>query len=99
MLAQASENPNMEEIFKDLLDEEGSEIYVKPIGEYVKTDTSLDFYALSQAALARGEVAIGYRKAGVVDDARNLGGVVINPDKSAKVQFNENDKLIVLSEG
>ena len=34
MLAQASENEHLEEIFKDLLDEEGSEICLRPASDY-----------------------------------------------------------------
>ena len=62
MLAQASENENLAAIFDDLLDEEGSEIYMRPAGDYVALDRPVNFYTVVEAARRRGEVAIGYAR-------------------------------------
>ena len=43
MLAQASENQYLAAIFDDLLDEEGSEIYMRPVGDYVAIDQPVTF--------------------------------------------------------
>lgn len=100
MLAQASENERMAAIFDDLLDEEGSEIYMRPVGDYVGLDQPVNFYTISLAALRRGEVAIGYRRQRPGDaDERNLGGVTVNPPKAAKLDFQPEDRVIVLARG
>ena len=98
MLAQASENPRLSAIFDDLLDEAGSEIYMRPIEDYVAIDREATFYTLTEAARRRGEVAIGYaqRRDGKVD-ARGRGGVVVNPPKTLPVKYIPGDRLIVLA--
>jgi voltage-gated potassium channel Kch len=101
MLAQSSENEHLEAIFKDLLDEEGSEICLKPVETYAPLDEAVSFYDLVDAAAARGEVAIGHhRLASVGDDrGRGLGGIVVNPSKSEKLAYQAGDRLIVLTRG
>ncbi|WEZ83156.1 hypothetical protein P6U16_20125 [Rhizobium sp. 32-5/1] len=98
MLAQASENEHMAAIFDELLDEDGSEIYMRPVSDYVAIDQPINFYTICLAALKRGEVAIGYRRKRADDaDPRSLGGVVVNPVKSEKLLYSEDDRLIVLA--
>ena len=99
MLAQASENRNMAAIFDDLLDEDGSEIYMRDASDYVTLGTPVSFYTITEAARRRGEVAIGHRcvRAGA-DDPRNMGGVVINPTKSGTHTYTAQDKIIVLAQ-
>lgn len=98
MLAQASENELMAQIFDELLDEDGSEIYMRPVTDYIAIDRPVNFYTVTLAALIRGEVALGYSRAGVSGhDPRNMGGVVVNPAKSDKVTFGANDRLIILA--
>ncbi|MBW8880058.1 MAG: hypothetical protein JF615_01160 [Asticcacaulis sp.] len=89
----------MAAIFDDLLDEEGSEIYMRPAGDYVVLGQPVDFYTVTEAARRRGEVAIGHRcvRAGV-DGRRNMNGVMINPLKTEAVAYQENDRIVVLAE-
>ncbi len=98
MLSQASENEFMSAIFGSLLDEHGSEIYLRPVEDYVVTGKPVDFATVVLAARSRGEVAIGYRRqrAGETDE-RNLGGVVINPTKSDKLEYAPQDRIVVLA--
>lgn len=100
MLAQASENEYLSSIFDDLLDEDGSEIYMRPIGDYVDLALPLSFYTIAEAARQRGETAIGYRRKreGDAADARNMGGVVVNPSKSEMLDYQPEDRVIVLAE-
>ncbi len=98
MLAQVSENKALSQVSFELFDPQGSEIYLKPADEYVVLGEPINFYTVVQAAIFRGETAIGYRRA---RDAREAGrgyGVVINPDKSNKVTFAEGDRIIVLAQ-
>ncbi|BBE73671.1 CASTOR/POLLUX-related putative ion channel [Oharaeibacter diazotrophicus] len=97
MLAQAAENEAMSAIFAGLLDEAGSEIYLRPMSDYVALDRPVDFHTVTAAARARGEVALGWRRRRSGEtDARNMGGVVINPAKSTAVAFEEADRVVVL---
>ena len=49
---------------------EGSEVYLKPIGDHVKTGEPITYYTVVEAAKRRGETAIGYRIMGESHDAR-----------------------------
>ena len=95
MLAQASENDRIASIFDDLLDEEGSEIYMRPLSEYVDLTRPLSFYTIAESARRRGQVALGYRR--VRKGRDRLGGVVLNPTKSERLTFEPADRLVVLA--
>ncbi|MEQ1785188.1 MAG: hypothetical protein ABMA14_27915, partial [Hyphomonadaceae bacterium] len=81
MLAQASENRFLSAIFAELLDEKGSEVYIRPVTDYVTIDRPVNFHTVIEAARRRGEVAIGYKQNVADRGARNMGGVVVNPGK------------------
>lgn len=101
MLAQASENEHLEEIFKDLLDEEGSEICLRPARDYVRIGEGVSFYDVAEVARQRGEVAIGHDRPGesIDDDGRRMGGIVINPPKAEPIVYAARDRIIVLARG
>jgi hypothetical protein len=99
MLAQASENEYLAAIFDDLLDEEGSEIYMRKVDEYVDISKPLSFHTIAEAARRRGEVAVGYRRRrDGGSDNRNMGGVVVNPVRSEMLDYVPADRIIVLAE-
>jgi voltage-gated potassium channel Kch len=98
MLAQASENENLSAIFEDLLDEQGSEISIRPAGDYIELGRPINFYTVAEAARRRGEVALGYcRRRPGTGDPRRLGGVVVNPKKNEAVMYQQGDRVIVLA--
>jgi len=97
-LSQVSENKELNAVFADLFDPEGSEIYLKPAQNYVRPGTPVNFYTVVQAARRRNEVAIGYRLGNDAHDAAKSYGVVVNPDKSNQVTFAEGDKVVVIAE-
>ncbi len=98
MLAQLSENAELLDVFENIFDPEGSEIYLKPISDYVATGTPVNFYTVVEAARRRGETAIGYRLASESKDADKAYGVHTNPKKSPEVTFTPADKVIVIAE-
>jgi voltage-gated potassium channel Kch len=98
MLSQLSENKELKAVFDDLFDADGSEIYVKPVTNYVKPGISVNFYTLCEAAARKGEIAIGYRINEFSHNVDKAYGVVVNPKKSAMVTFTDKDKLIVIAE-
>jgi voltage-gated potassium channel Kch len=98
MMSQLSENKNLERVFKVLFSSEGSEIYIRPMTDYIKLGRNVDFYTVLEAAAQKGETAIGYRLMKHADDRTHGYGVNVNPKKSEKHLFAENDKIIVLAE-
>ncbi len=98
MLSQLSENKNLDGVFKILFSAEGSEIYIRPITEYLKLGAEVDFHTLLEAAALRGETAIGYRIAALANDKEQGYGVKVNPKKSAVINFTAQDQIIVLAE-
>jgi len=99
MLAQVAENKALNAVFADLFDPEGAEVYLRPASQYVRTGQAIDFYTVVEAARRRGEVAIGYRRAGFSLDKARAYGVVVNPNKAEAVTFAAEDMVIVLAEG
>jgi ion channel POLLUX/CASTOR len=98
MMSQLSENSALLDVFTDIFDPEGSEIYLKPSGNYVSTGEPVNFYTVVEAARRRGETAIGYRITSEANDAGKSYGVHTNPKKSEMVTFAPEDKVIVIAE-
>ena len=98
MLAQVAENKALNAVFADLFDPEGAEIYLRPISLYIQTGVPINFYTVVEAARQHGEVAIGYRRAGLGSDKAHAYGVVVNPNKAELVTFEPDDKIIVIAE-
>jgi ion channel POLLUX/CASTOR len=98
LMSQVAENRELNAVFADIFDPEGAEIYLKPVSDYVSLGEPVSFRTLIAAARKRGEVAMGYRRAAQSGDAANSYGVILAPKKSAKLTFNEGDRLIVLAE-
>lgn len=95
MLSQVSENKHLKDVFTDLFDPEGSEIYVKPATDYVAAGKPVSFYTVVEAARRRGHCAIGYVSAG---SGAQKTSVMVNPAKSSMVTFAAADRVVVLAE-
>jgi voltage-gated potassium channel Kch len=98
MLSQISENKELNAVFAYLFDPEGSEIYLKPAGDYVEIGREVNFYTVVEAARRRGEIAIGYKQEAFGKDASKSYGVAVNPNKAEKVAYAAVDQIIVLAE-
>jgi len=98
MMAQVSENKKLNAVFQDIFDPEGSEIYLKPVTEYIEPEKPVNYYTVVESAKNRDETAIGYRLAADSRDPSLAYGVHLNPDKSVKVIFSPHDKVIVLAD-
>ena len=98
MTTQLSEDRELMAIFTDMFDPEGSEIYIKPVSDYVVTGEAVNFYTVVESARRRGETAIGYRLMREVGSVEKSYGIHTNPKKSEAVVFAPEDKVIVIAE-
>jgi ion channel POLLUX/CASTOR len=98
MMSQFSENAELFDVFTDIFDPEGAEIYLKPVGDYVSVGEPINFYTVVEAARRRGQTAIGYRRTSEANDSGKSYGVHTNPRKSDEVAFAAEDKIIVIAE-
>ena len=98
LISQVSENRHLVRVFDDLFTAGGYEIYLKPASEYVPSNIDLPFAAVVEAALRRGEVAIGVRLMATSKDPKASFGVSVNPQKSGLLRLGPGDKVIVLAD-
>ncbi len=93
LLTQIAENRDLYAVFRDLFDAAGSELYLKPIEDYVQINTELTFATVVQAAIQHGEIALGTKSM--------VGGewsVQLNIPKSTTVRFSAGDMVVVVAE-
>jgi len=98
LMAQVTENKDLHAVFADIFDADGSEIYLKPAGDYIALGKSMSYWHVLDAARKRGHVAIGYRIATKSNDASVGYGVTVNPPKDTDVNFAADDRVIVIAE-
>ncbi len=98
MLTQISETSELARVFDELFAAAGSEIYLRPAGDYVLAGRETSYATVVESALRRGETAIGYRRGAGADDPGSEFGVRINPPKSERVALGDGDRVIVLAE-
>lgn len=98
LLSQVSENRELAAVFTELFSPEGSEIYLKPAGDYVQTGREVDFYTVLESARRQGQIAIGYRQCARAFDHHAAYGVKLNPRKGERFALAAEDKVIVLAE-
>jgi Trk K+ transport system NAD-binding subunit len=88
MIAQLSERLELQDVFAELFDTEGSFISLRPAGLYATT-TATTYAHVVAAAAQRGESALGYR----------IGEtVVLNPAKVTPLTFGADDQVLVLGQ-
>ncbi len=86
-------------VYDDLFQEEGSEIYIKPVELYFsQLPISLRFGDCVAAAQARGEVCFGYNVSSEKSGADKTHGIHILPRKDEQITLNAGDRLIALAE-
>ena len=98
LLAQIAETPELSDVFRDLFDADGAEIYLRPADRYIAPGREVAFATVQAAARGRGEIALGYRSAARSGDAAAAYGVVLNPGRDARITFAGGDRVIVLAE-
>ncbi|MET9567551.1 NAD-binding lipoprotein [Streptomyces virginiae] len=97
LMTQISESGHLADVFEELFRAEGSEFYLRPVADYVRTDREVAFATVVESARRRRECAVGYRLRGQTSTAPAYG-VRLNPDKRQRVRFGEHDCVVVLAE-
>ncbi len=99
IFAQLSEEPRIKELYDDIFQEEGSEIYLKPASLYFESlPRKLTFADLIGQVLKRDEICLGVRKAELAYSPDKNFGVTLNIRKSREIEIAEHDTIVVLAE-
>lgn len=92
LIFQYSTHRDMKAVYDELFSTEGDEIYSIPLKNYITSfEKPINFYTLSQSALMKDQIAIGYKNSNEV--------VILTADKSKMIQFSDKDHLVVISKG
>ena len=102
IMAQVSEEPLALDVYDDLFQAEGSELYIKPASFYFdfseKESLTMPYGECVQAAQLRNEVILGLQ---IHTDQKNrdkMFGIVLIPDKKDEFTIRKEDGLIALAE-
>ena len=102
IMAQVSEEPLALDVYDDLFQAEGSELYIKPANYYFSFDDresiTLPYGECAQAALLRKEVCLGVQLHADQKNRDKFFGVALIPDKDKKFTLTPQDGLITLAE-
>jgi voltage-gated potassium channel Kch len=98
LIAQVSENKSLMRVYNDLFQDEGSEIYIKSVSNYIEIGVPVNFYSVVESAARMNESAFGYCIASESFNSSKLYGVYINPSKSEMITFADGDRIIVMAE-
>lgn len=93
LMAQIAANKGLADVFDDLFDADGSEIYLKDAAGYVELGRPVSFATLIAAGKQRGEVAIGY-----ISGAGPERDVKLNPRPAERVTLAAGDRVVVIAE-
>ncbi len=92
IIAQLSENAELNNVFATLFKADGSEIYLRKAENYFTIGASVSFAELVKSASLINETAIGYLK------CKQDDGLYLNPKKDSEFKIESDDMLIVLAE-
>ncbi len=90
LLAQVSEQKDLNQFYQELFDPDGSEIYLKSAERYVKIGEKVTWGQVQSIARAFKEIPIGCYRSGAEP--------FLNPDRSAVLTFLSGDKIVMLAE-
>lgn len=89
VMAQLSQNPQLDGVFADLFDAQGASLNFRAITDYASVGQTVTMAELAATARNFGESAIGYRFA-------KSGEVVLNPAKIWEVSPEQGDQLLIV---
>ncbi|MEL7335330.1 MAG: hypothetical protein AAFN70_03900, partial [Planctomycetota bacterium] len=99
LLAQVSEDRDIALVYDDLFQEDGSEIYLKPMHLYYEHFPVIaPFGELMRAAHNRDEICLGLKIKSLERDGEQNYGVKLIPEKNVEYTLGPDDCLVVLAE-
>ncbi|MEO1034519.1 MAG: hypothetical protein AAFX44_03050 [Pseudomonadota bacterium] len=99
MMAQISESRDIEKVYDDIFQEDGSEIYLKPASLYFDAfPVKVSFADLIALAQKRSEVCIGVKIKSQEHNKDVNNGVQLIPEKQTSYTLKADDSLIVVAE-
>ncbi len=96
MLAQLSENGALKRVFDELFGTENVRIHLKPAHNYVLPGVPVNFATVTASVMQKNGIAIGYRLNQEATISEKTYGIYINPDKTKKIVFSDEDSIIVI---
>ena len=97
-LAQISEYKALSQVYTELFDATGCEIYLRPSSFYIQNGVEVNFATIALAARKRNEIALGWRRFIEVTQEHPHHGVILNPKYNQKVSFSDGDRIVVIAE-
>ncbi|MEO1201110.1 MAG: hypothetical protein AAFX10_00290 [Pseudomonadota bacterium] len=99
IMAQISESRDIEKVYDDIFEEDGSEIYLKPASLYFDTlPIELSFADMMAIAQKRSEVCIGVKIKSLETSRDDNNGITLIPEKNTVFKLGAEDSLVVLAE-
>ncbi|MBO4818949.1 MAG: hypothetical protein J5528_02315, partial [Firmicutes bacterium] len=91
MLAQITEDPRRVSLFNDILDEGGSEIYLKPASDFGLAGSEMGITELRRKLYAFGYILLGIR-------TDNEAFKMVSDDAPVSIMISEKDRFILIGE-
>jgi len=99
IMAQISESRDIEKVYDEIFQKDGSEIYLKPANHYFESlPIQVSFADMIGIAQKRGEICIGVKVKALENDKENNNGITLVPEKNTKYELQADDSLVVLAE-
>ena len=102
IMAQVSEEPMALDVYDDLFQSEGSELYIKPASYYFdfkdNETITIAYGECVQAARLRNEVILGIQIHSDQKNKDNMFGIALIPNKKDEFTLSKQDGLIALAE-
>lgn len=95
VIAQVSEEKDINTVLREILTAEGSETYIRPVSRYIdlKKETEMSFWDISLRARQHREVAVGFKPENL--DFKQAAHLIINPpNKSANRKWAPGDVIV-----
>ncbi len=92
LLSQVSLRRELAALFAELSRPRGAQILLHPAQQYLATDAPVRFADVDMAAAARGEIALGIRRA-----EGPAAGLMLNPDRTVRWTPAPGDEVVVLA--
>ncbi len=99
IMGQVFEGRDIKMVYDDIFQEDGSEIYLKPVHLYFsELPIEVSFADMMAIANLREEVCIGVKLKALESDNDQNNGIQLIPDKNSRFTLDATDSLIVVAE-